>query len=216
MPPYRSPFRRVAAREPREIDLLMMRALIKGEHDTAMLLIERGGDVNFRNQPGETPLMAAALRGDAVIVQALLERGADINAKDREGNTALHWLARADWSRDITSIAYHMLDCGVDAGVTNARGETAGYIASRLNKERLARILDTPGGHIPPVKTMASENAIDVGRPIKLKTAPKPEPEPEPEVAAEEPPAPPPPPKKEETESIRDLEKRFAKAGLFG
>jgi ankyrin repeat protein len=206
--PLTTAFNRAAARAPRDIDLHMMRALIKGDRDTALALIARGGDVNYRNQPGETPLMAASLRSDATLVQALLERGADINAQDAEGNTALHWLARADWTRDIPAIAHHMLDCGADAGMKNKKGETAAYVATRLNKERLARILGDDG-HIPAVKTMAAENAIEVVKPIKLKsTAPPPEPQP----------APTPAPKREEPagESISDMSKRYAKAGLFG
>ena len=206
-------FNRAATAEPREVDLFLMRALVKDDITVAIDMIHQGADINYRNKLGETPLMAAALKGNATMMKMLIEQGADVNAADAQGNTALHWLARSDWTREIPGLAQLMIDSGADAALKNAQGETAGYIAGMLNKSRLARVLDAG---IPGVQ--AREEAIEVRKPIRLKTAPAPEPEPVPEVVPEpmtEKPAPP-PAKVEKSETISEMEKRFAKAGLFG
>lgn len=45
------------------------------------LLIDKGADINVRNNMGMTPLMHYALKGEERFVKILLEHGADINAK---------------------------------------------------------------------------------------------------------------------------------------
>ena len=219
MPRLTATFNRAANSPPRDMDLFLMKALIHKDTNVAIDMIDNGADVNYRNKLGETPLMAAALNGNAMIVEMLLEQGADVNAADAQGNTPLHWLARADWTREIPGIAQAMIDGVADPTLMNARGETPGYVAGMLNKSRLARVL---GAGIPGVPER--EETIEIRKPLRLKTAPAPEaePEPEPEPAPEVVPEPvaaapaPPPARVEKSETISEMEKRFAKAGLFG
>ena len=56
--------------------------------DIVGLLIEKGGDVNARNDNLWTPLHYSI--GDTEISRILIENGADISAKDNYGYTALH------------------------------------------------------------------------------------------------------------------------------
>lgn len=51
------------------------------------LLINRGADINARNQQGKTALSLAV--GNADITKVLIEAGADVNIRDNEGNTAM-------------------------------------------------------------------------------------------------------------------------------
>ena len=54
------------------------------------LFLDRGADVNVRNQNGATVLQLAAEQGHNSVVGLLLEKGIDINAQDHNGGTALH------------------------------------------------------------------------------------------------------------------------------
>ena len=42
--------------------------------------LQRGVDVNVRDEYGETPLMIAAVKGHLVVVKFLMDKGADVNA----------------------------------------------------------------------------------------------------------------------------------------
>lgn len=57
--------------------------------DVARSLIERGADVNARQQGGFTPLHEAAASGKLELARLFLDHGADLNAKTDDGKTAL-------------------------------------------------------------------------------------------------------------------------------
>lgn len=52
-------------------------------------LLDRGLDINARNEQGETALLIAAWNGTDDLVEVLLKRGADPNIKTRKGLSAL-------------------------------------------------------------------------------------------------------------------------------
>jgi ankyrin repeat protein len=56
--------------------------------ESVALLLERGADVNARQQVGYTPLMGAASGGRADIAELLLSRGADPSLRSDDGKTA--------------------------------------------------------------------------------------------------------------------------------
>jgi uncharacterized protein len=62
--------------------------------EIARMLIERGIDVNAKQEGGFTPLQEAAQNGQLELVEFLLQRGADTEAKNDAGDTALD-IARA-------------------------------------------------------------------------------------------------------------------------
>ena len=68
---------------------LLIAAAYPGNLPTVRLLLERGSDVNDKDQVGETCLTSAAKRGDAEMVKFLLEKGADINAVSFLGRAAV-------------------------------------------------------------------------------------------------------------------------------
>lgn len=54
------------------------------------ILLDRGADIETRNDRGATPLITASAHGNLALVTLLLAQGARIDAVDRDGNTALH------------------------------------------------------------------------------------------------------------------------------
>jgi hypothetical protein len=54
-----------------------------------MLLLDKGAEIDLREEHGYTPLIIASRMGNAPIVEVLLERRADIEAKSHSGETAL-------------------------------------------------------------------------------------------------------------------------------
>ena len=69
-------------------------AVIGGVEAAVKLHIERGDDLNARDDRGLTPLMLAASRNRARICRILIEADADMSARDGAGNNALS-IARA-------------------------------------------------------------------------------------------------------------------------
>jgi ankyrin repeat protein len=58
--------------------------------EKALLLIERGANVNVQSRQGRTPLMIASLRrGGSAIVALMLAKGADVRVRSGRGGTAL-------------------------------------------------------------------------------------------------------------------------------
>ena len=83
-------------------------------------LIDKGGDVNARNQDGITPLHWAIAKGDVEIVRVLLASGADINVTDAEGITPLHWVAYKGYE----VIVKVLVIAGADIKATDNNGST--------------------------------------------------------------------------------------------
>lgn len=71
------------------INALMIRAAATGNTHTVKDLINKGADVNAKEENGFTPLMLSSWHGHIDIVQHLIAKGAHVNAKTNEGLTAL-------------------------------------------------------------------------------------------------------------------------------
>lgn len=120
----------------------------------ALLLIEKGANVNAVDRLNMTPLIYAARTGDSNLIQNLLDRGADVNFKGKSGMTALdtafQWGGRelaavmlikagaevgadtllraareSDSAWDDGELMQSILDRGIDVNSTNDLGETA-------------------------------------------------------------------------------------------
>ena len=60
-----------------------------GQKEVAVILIDKGADVNAMAKWDRTPLHGAAKTGRPVIVKLLIEAGANLNPKDFENKTPL-------------------------------------------------------------------------------------------------------------------------------
>ena len=90
----------------------------------ARMLVERGADVNARNDDGETPLQRAANTDWPDIVGLMVEYGADVNQRI-EGMPALAYAAYGGW----LGVARLLVERGADVNVRTKHGNTVLYEA---------------------------------------------------------------------------------------
>jgi ankyrin repeat protein len=118
------------ARDPEHGETALMLAR---DEVAARLLLERGADVNARDDRGRTPFLATRLR-------LLLDHGADINACDNDGTTAL---MRAVTEHDTEGVQW-LLAHGVDVGAKSHGGDTALSLAEHYGFVTLTDLLRRP------------------------------------------------------------------------
>jgi hypothetical protein len=85
------------------------------------IAVERGADVNARNDAGQTPLMVAAMQGRSEkLIGLLVFLGADVRAHDKNGMTALmHAAAKGEQDN-----AEQLLQLGIDPDLKDNSGKT--------------------------------------------------------------------------------------------
>lgn len=113
----------------------LMLAAVRGHHDWAVRLIERGAAVD---RSGWTPLHYAASGPQPQLLALLLQRGARIEALSANGTTAL-MMAAGYGAIDGAEL---LLARGADAARRNARGLDAADFARRAGRDALARRLE--------------------------------------------------------------------------
>ncbi|HQP04983.1 MAG TPA: ankyrin repeat domain-containing protein, partial [Bacteroidales bacterium] len=121
----------------------------EGSFEIAQLLIEKGANVNARNEYGETPLHFASKEGSFEIAQLLIERGANVNAKAKYSHTPLHYA-----SEGYLDIAKLLIEKGADvnAKISDDLRYYAGYtplhFASKEGSFEIAQLLIEKGADV--------------------------------------------------------------------
>ena len=110
-----------------------------GQPLVAMLLVERGADVNLpsANAMKVAPLHSAVARKSRPIVELLLSRGADVNAKQQQGYTALHGAASAG-DHELVEL---LVRAGADKSATSDDGKTPADLARERGYEPVLALL---------------------------------------------------------------------------
>lgn len=98
-----------------------------GNIEMARFLIEKGADVNTKNDAGMTPLMG---NNNPDFVRLLIEKGADVNVKDVSGLTPLHMAQNS-------GIAGFLIASGADVNARDEVGSTPLHIADTIDMVRL-------------------------------------------------------------------------------
>ncbi|MBA95595.1 MAG: hypothetical protein CMP21_07755 [Rickettsiales bacterium] len=83
-------------------------------------LIDKGGDVNARNQDGITPLDFAIAKGDVEFIKLLIDKGGDVNARNQDGITPLHWVAYKGYEVIVKALVI----AGANIKATDNNGST--------------------------------------------------------------------------------------------
>ena len=107
-------------------------------------LVERGADVDVRNDRGRTPLFEAVVNCRNEVVETLLKLGADINAEDGERRTALHVAAAASLEPMVTLL----LDRGAAVAAKAIGGRTPLHDAVRVGSLPVIRLLLDHGASV--------------------------------------------------------------------
>ena len=106
--------------------------------------LDKGANVNAKNQNGATPLHRAAWFGHKEIVELLIAKGADVNAKDDSQSS--HYVGTplncAAW-KGHKEIAELLIDNGADVNAKAVDGETPLDVAA---KPEIADLLRKHGG----------------------------------------------------------------------
>jgi ankyrin repeat protein len=105
------------------------------------------GNLNARDEHGQTGLMNAARRGDADVVELLVSRGADLNVAAKYGLTAL-MLAVVNGH---TQVAHLLVQAGADVsckgtGAPGFAGKTAQDLARARGQDEVIALLQQRSG----------------------------------------------------------------------
>lgn len=135
------------------------KAVEKGDFTTALHLIEKGADVDERNEEGKPPLLIASELGHVEVMRLLLDHDADVDRTGRKGDTPLYRAIKNDHtdaaallirrganvnhrakhrvtalltaaSRGREAVVEHLLVAGAEIEHGDSHGRTALYLAA--------------------------------------------------------------------------------------
>ncbi|UCF81171.1 MAG: ankyrin repeat domain-containing protein [Acidobacteriota bacterium] len=101
-------------------------------------LLNKGADVNAKNEYGWTALMKAARYGRTETAKALLDAGADVNAETEKGTTALMFAAAGGHIETVKAL----MDAGADVNAKTSEGATASMYAAKYGHAEVVEILE--------------------------------------------------------------------------
>merc|ERR1719402_251419 len=110
-----------------------------GNKEAISLLLDAGADVNY---PSGMPLFEAVERGYLEATEMLLEAGADVN--QGFGSTPLIKAVEQIYNKkrnERMKILKTLMEAGAELDATNYDGETAFYVAAKLERREIARML---------------------------------------------------------------------------
>ncbi|XP_030061512.1 ankyrin-3-like [Microcaecilia unicolor] len=126
---------------------MLFKAVQANLHGIIMALIDRGTDMNAKNDMDYTPLLLAVELGNTESAQALIEKGAHLDERLPNLNTALHLAVQAG----VISTIKLLIEKGLNANVGGPGDQTPLHVAAFYNKPDVADALVTAGAKIDAV-----------------------------------------------------------------
>ena len=118
-------------------------------------LIDKGADVNAKNENGSTPLMLAAGRHAAEAAKVLIDNGADVNVKTDMGATPLHIAVQTAMDGKggmivlkVLNVAKVLIDNGADVNAKSKSGMTPLHFAAAIDADDFAKLMLEKGANI--------------------------------------------------------------------
>lgn len=146
----------------------MVSAIINGRLGTVRSLLDRGADINEKDENGITPLMWATCANERMIVRLLIERGADIHQKNKYLYNALI-LAVSDNQVEIVSL---LLEKGARLDERGEDGLTALEQAEKRNYTTIVNMLKEAAVARTEKRALALRAATVLQRDLHRKKSP--------------------------------------------
>ena len=130
--------------------------------------LDKGADVNKKDNDGMTPLNYAAVFGEKEIVELLLANGADVNVKDKDGVTPL-FDAVATVQKEIAKL---LIINGADVNVADPFSMTPLHFAAVFGQKEITELLLAECADVD-AKNLDGETPLDMAEMI-VATSPMP------------------------------------------
>ncbi len=124
--------------EKRTLELALIEATVSGDIFSISSLLERGSDVDIKDNANRTLLSRAAENGHEAVARLLLERGGDLHSKDSDGRTPLFWAA---WNGHEAVVRLLLARDDVAADSKDSDGRTPLSWAAQYGHEAVVRLL---------------------------------------------------------------------------
>ncbi|UIP92691.1 ankyrin repeat domain-containing protein [Wolbachia endosymbiont of Anopheles demeilloni] len=108
-----------------------------GDANQVADFINKGDDVNAKNNHGDTPLHLATKNSHLDVLEKLIKEGANVNERNKYGNIPLHWAA----SYGRLSIVEELIEKGADINAKNNNGNTPLHWAVKSSHLEVAKFL---------------------------------------------------------------------------
>lgn len=110
----------------------------EGHEKVVTLLVEKGADLNIKDDEDSTPLLWAACRGKIAVVKEFLSlEGVELDAQDYMGITALGWAV----GRGYEEISMLLLDHGADPNIKDHQGRSIVHHAAHSSLQATLRMV---------------------------------------------------------------------------
>jgi uncharacterized protein len=119
------------------LEAVLLEAASNGQTDIVKAFLDKGANIETKNDVGATPLIFASAKGQKDVVALLLDRGANINAKTTSGITPL-MAAAAGGFPEIVQL---LLAKGADVSAKDQQGRTAFSMAQAAGESQVADLL---------------------------------------------------------------------------
>ncbi|MBE6463512.1 MAG: ankyrin repeat domain-containing protein [Alphaproteobacteria bacterium] len=137
-----------------------------GEKKDVEELIDKGADVNQKDEDGNTALMRASYWGYKEVVELLIQNGADVHSKSNNGNTAL--MRASYWGyKEVVEL---LIRNGADVNQKDEDGNTALMRASCGGRKEVVELLIQKGADVN-AKSVTGDTALIIAKDEKIKKA---------------------------------------------